>query len=102
MLFHRQLQMIAEIRFCSGLHLKLRISVLNYNEALPKKFPQFQLLFYIIIIVKFEQLSSKLKIESIKEKFFIFQNRDFYKIYLIFRYINFFFIKQNKYYYFKE
>lgn len=39
MLFHRQLQMIAEIRFCSGLHLKLRISVLNYNEALPKKFP---------------------------------------------------------------
>lgn len=39
MLFHRQSQMIAEIRFCSGLHLKLRISVLNYNEALPKKFP---------------------------------------------------------------
>lgn len=89
MLFHRQLQMIAEIRFCSGLHLKLRISVLNYNEALPKKFPQFQLLFYIIIIVKFGQLSSKLKIESIKEKFFIFQNRNFYKIYLIFRYIIF-------------
>lgn len=89
MLFHRQSQMIAEIRFCSGLHLKLRISVLNYNEALPKKFPQFQFLFYIIIIVKFGQLSSKLKIESIKEKFFIFQNRDFYKIYLIFRYIIF-------------
>lgn len=90
MLFHRQLQMIAEIRFCSGLHLKLRISVLNYfrMKHFRKSFHNF-FLFYIIIIVKFGQLSSKLKIESIKEKFFIFQNRDFYKIYLIFRYIIF-------------